>query len=90
MEGLEPKPSEYEPTLALIKDVEKELDKLCQERMFAAQIEAKYNRYTRANDNYRFILAAFPDDRHDCRKRAQENMWEDDSARRQIEPERAC
>lgn len=78
MEGLEPKPSEYEPTLALIKDVEKELDKLCQERMFAAQIEAKYNRYTRANDNYRFILAAFPDDRHDCRKRAQENMWEDD------------
>lgn len=78
MEGLEPKPTDYEPTLALIKDVEKELDKLCQERMFAAQIEAKYNRYTKANDIYKFILAAFPDDRHECRKRAQENMWEDE------------
>lgn len=77
MEGLEPKPANYEPTLDLIRDIEKELDKLCRERLFAAKKEAKYNRYDNANDIYRFILLAFPDDGHECRRLAQENMWED-------------
>lgn len=78
MEGLEPKPGDYEPTLALIRDVEKELDKLCRERLFAARIEAKYNRFDKANDIYKFLLLAFPDDRHECRQQALDSMWVDE------------
>lgn len=77
MEGLDPKPSDYQPVIDLTRDVEKELDKLCRERLFAAKIEAKYNQYDAANDIYKFILLAFPDDRHECRRLATENMWDD-------------
>lgn len=75
MEGLDAKPDFYQPTLDLIRDVERELDALCKERLFAAQRDGRYDRYDRANESYKFILEAFPGSAHPCRKQAEDNMF---------------
>lgn len=78
MEGLEVKPDIYEPTLQLIRDIEKELDKQCRDKLFQAQRHAKYDRYREANDVYRAILAHFPGTEHPCRSRAEASMYIED------------
>lgn len=75
MEGLDPKPDTYGSTLDLLRSIERELDKLCANKMFAGAKEAHYNRYDRANEIYRFLLAAFPGEAHPCHARAQASMY---------------
>lgn len=75
MEGLDPKPAMYQATLDLTRDVEKDLDKLCKERLFEAQRLAKYGKISQANEAYKFVLAAFPGNAHPCRQKAEEEMF---------------
>jgi len=77
MEGLEPKPDLYAPTLSMIKDVEHDLDKLCERKMFDARRLETYDEIDKANDVYRSVLAAFPGDAHDCRQRAAGRIMEE-------------
>jgi pSer/pThr/pTyr-binding forkhead associated (FHA) protein len=75
MEGLEPKPNNYSAALDYIRDWQKELDKVCAQKMFDANKEATYGRYAKANELYSYLLAAFPGDAHPCRARAEDSMF---------------
>lgn len=75
MEGLDEKPTDYDNALAYLRDWEKELDRICSQKLFDANKEATYNRYEKANELYSFLLAAFPGDAHPCRGRAQSSMF---------------
>lgn len=75
MEGLDPQPDIYRPTADLLRDIEKELDALCKKQLFAAQQDARYEKFERANEAYKFILAAFPTDAHPCRAQAEAGMY---------------
>ena len=74
MEGLDPKPDLYAPTLVLIRDVERDLDKLCERKMFEARRLSTYEQFEKANEVYRSVLATFPGEAHPCRQRALQNM----------------
>jgi hypothetical protein len=71
MEGLEPKPEVYRPTLDLIADIDRELDAVCQRNLFSAAQDARYGQDVRSDEAFRFILAAFPGDAHPCRAKAE-------------------
>jgi hypothetical protein len=71
MEGLEPKPEVYRPTLDLVADIDRELDAVCQRHLFSAAQDARYGQDVRSDEAFRFILAAFPGDAHPCRAKAE-------------------
>jgi hypothetical protein len=71
MEGLEPKPDVFRPTLDLIADIDRELDAVCQRHLFSAAQDARYGRDDRSDEAFRFILVAFPGDAHPCRAKAE-------------------
>lgn len=80
MEGLDPKPPIYQPTLQYLRDMERDLDKLCKERMFKANQAANYGKHDMANEHYRFLISAFPGKGHPCREEAEGLVFTIDSA----------
>jgi pSer/pThr/pTyr-binding forkhead associated (FHA) protein len=74
LEWVDPHPSNYSTILAQIEKAEFELDKLCADRLFGANKEARFGHLEQANGMYQFILAAFPGDEHACRTEAQRHI----------------